>query len=61
MSGYTTGTHLRQRPETRCNQRLSKGLLALGFRAIAETSCNLSQHGRGEKMSDDAKFILGFG
>jgi hypothetical protein len=31
------------------------------FRAGSETSCNQLPPARGDKMSDDAKFILGIG
>jgi hypothetical protein len=52
---------LRQRPEPRCGLTRRKPLLRAGFGVGYATRGNLLRLVRGEKMSDDAKFILGFG
>jgi hypothetical protein len=55
------GTHLRQRGDTRCSLSAPKALLLARIAEVAATVCNLAQPSRDDKMSENAKFILGFG
>ncbi len=52
---------MRRLAVARCNLPPTEARLRAVFVALPETRCSLLQMGRRDKMSEDAKFILGFG